>query len=187
MNTPAYAQTDFRGRNDDGSETTATWKDVANANWSQDVDTTFRCRIAVDETTGNGDSENNQSLQWQYQLNSGGWNNIGTATSVVKAVDSANLTDNADTTQQLLAGTFITDNNAVCEDGTTGAANWPGSGAGMDTEIALQIVGTDVSNGDTIELRVTKSPGYAISTYTNTPSITVVKATATNVNQMLFT
>ena len=42
----------FRGRNDDGSETTATWIAAQNTNWTQPTGTNFRVRFEVEEDGG---------------------------------------------------------------------------------------------------------------------------------------
>ncbi|MGH9878833.1 MAG: hypothetical protein ACRD5H_14470, partial [Nitrososphaerales archaeon] len=61
-------QAGFRGRNDDGSETTATWKAAENTNWSQAVDENLRVRLILDETTGGDPAIADYRLQ--YNLNS---------------------------------------------------------------------------------------------------------------------
>ena len=48
------------------------------------------------------------------------WQDVTISSAYAKAYDSTNLTDGADTTQQLGGGTFVTDNNGVCEDGRVG-------------------------------------------------------------------
>ena len=115
---PDMSQTDFRARNDDGSETTATWKADANTNWTQDTDENFRVRFLLTCDA----VEMISAYQLQYNLNGAGWNNVNGSSSVVRSFASANLTDGADTTQQLGAGTFVTNNNGVDEsDGLTGS------------------------------------------------------------------
>src|SRR5512139_2523990 len=111
MTTPTYDQDSFRGRNDNGSQTTATWKAAANANWTQNVDENFRIRFLVQNTNNRLGSA--QTWRLQYNKGGAGWNDVTASSSVVKAVDSANLTDGADTTQQVGAGSFVADNNGV--------------------------------------------------------------------------
>jgi hypothetical protein len=168
---PQYDQDSFRALNDNGDEATATWRATANTNWTQIVDKTFRVRFLVQETAGAADS--NKSFQLEYSLNGGGWNDVTGASLVVETAATANVTDAVDTTQQLGSGTFVTPNAGFDEaDGLVGGASLDfGGNDEVEVEYSLQIVGTDVSNGDTIQLRV-----KALDTYTNTPTITVTGA-----------
>ncbi|MGD9034531.1 MAG: DUF2341 domain-containing protein, partial [Desulfobacteraceae bacterium] len=165
---PSFNQGSFQARNDNGDETASTWTAAANTNWTQMVDKNFRVRFLVQETAGNPDAD--KTLQLEYNLNSGGWNDVTGASSVVKAAATANVTDAVDTSQQLGSGTFVTPNAGFDEaDGLVGGASLDFSGNDeVEVEFSLQIVGADVSNGDTIELRV-----KGLNTYTNTPTVTV--------------
>jgi len=171
-----YTQSSFRGRNDDGSETTATWKAAANFNWQQAPDENFRVRFLIEETADEVDS--NVEFQLQYNLNVAGWNNVTGASSVVQASASANLTDGADTTEQLNGpGSFLTLNDGIDEaNGIAGGVDLDFSSTvnqEVELEYSLQIVGTDVVDFDLIQLRVIVSTGTgAVTAYTNTPQIT---------------
>ena len=101
--TAAFNQKAFRGRNDDGNETTATWKAVQNANWTQAVDVNFRVRFEVQETAGCALA--NLDIQFQYNLNSAGWVNVTATSNVVRSSASSNLADAANLTNQLTIGT----------------------------------------------------------------------------------
>jgi hypothetical protein len=166
-----YDQDSFRARNDNGDESTAIWMAAANTNWTQMVDKNFRLRFLVQETSGI--SEWDKSFQLEYNLNGGGWNDVTGASSVVKAGATANVTDGADTTQQLGSGTYPPTNDGFDEaDGLVGGTSLDFSGNDeVEVEFSLQIVGTDVSNGDTIQLRV-----KGLDTYTTTPTMTVTGA-----------
>lgn len=170
--TPSIDQQSFRGRNDNGTETTATWKANANVNWSQNVDENFRVRFLLQED--NGGVESNFTAQLQYNLNSGGWNNVTGASNVVRASASPNVTDGADCTQQIGSGTFITNNDGFDEvDGASGGANLDFAGSDeVEVEFCVQIRSADVANNDTVQLRIAGA-----DTWTNTPSITVIEAT----------
>lgn len=159
-------QASFRGRNDDGSQTTATWKDSVNTNWRQAVTTNFRVRFLVKHTGG----ATTPTFQLEYNKNSGGWNSVTTASSVCKAVNSTSITDGEATTQQVGAGTFVT--GEMSEDGITAAISIGAATNETEVEYVLQLVSTDVTFGDTIELRVTNA-GVALDIYTNTPAITL--------------
>jgi hypothetical protein len=165
----SFTQASFRGRNDDGNETAATWKAIADANWTQKVDENFRVRFVVQETAGV--SDNDKTFQLEYNLNGGGWNDVTGASSVVRASASPNLADGDDTTQQVGSGTPVgADNDAFDEvDGLAGSTNLDFSGSDeVELEYCLQIRSSDVDNDDTIELRV-----KGLNTYTKTPTVTV--------------
>ena len=102
----AYTQAEYRGRNDDGSESTATWKAAANTSWTQDVGENFRVRARVSRATSVADGV----FAWQYSEDNVAWSNMppeGTLGVPVRFAASANLTDRAATTQQLGSGTFV--------------------------------------------------------------------------------
>lgn len=147
-------QESARGRNDDGNETTATWKANADTVYTQLVGTNFRHRILVQLTTSV--SKNNFAETWQYSLGGGTFTDITTSSSVVKAVLTAQYAGPIDTTQQIGAGTFVTTNAALIENTGAGSTTVPDM-AGNDefeAEGCFQIVGGDVSDADTIRLRL---------------------------------
>jgi hypothetical protein len=88
---------------------------------------------------------------WQYSLPP--WFNVTTSSSNVKAFDSTNLTNGADTTQQIGAGTFITDNNGVSEDGSGGPTNFAGSDE-AEYEYTVEFISADLAEGDTVYFRL---------------------------------
>jgi hypothetical protein len=165
----AYDQDSFRARTDNGSETTSTWTAAADTNWTQMVDKNFRLRLLVQETAGVADT--GKTFQLEYNRNGGGWNDVTDSSSVIKAAATANVADGADTTQQLGSGTYVSTNAGFDEaNGQVGSMDFAGSDE-VELEFSLQIVGADVANGDTIELRI-----KGLDTYTNTPTITVTGA-----------
>jgi hypothetical protein len=188
--TAAWNQVAFRGRNDDGNETTATWKDTQNTNWTQAVDENFRVRLEVQETAGC--AKNNVVWRLQYNLNAAGWVDCSAASSVVRASASANFTDGAATTSQLTVGTGTFQGGAPTTGGmdegdcNAGGASMDMSASGhSEAEFSVQIRSADVSNGDTVQLRITDS-GVAFASYTATPSITVSEAAAPSTTQFLM-
>lgn len=168
MVSPAFDQTDFRGRNDDGGEVGATWIESANTDWSQRPGQNFRIRFVVAET--NGGSSNNSTIQLQYNLNGAGWNDVNGTSSVVQSSASGNFSDGDPTTQQIGSGTFfqgeMEEVDGLCDNGRL---DFSGSDE-TEVEYCLQLIGADVSAGDTIEFRVLVN-GSTI-TYTNTPTVT---------------
>lgn len=176
MLSASLSQSIFRGRNDDGSETTATWKAAANTNWTQTVDENFRVRFEILETAGGG--ENNVPFQLQYNPNGIGWSNVTDTSTVVRSSLSANFADDDTTTQQLGTATFITPNAGMDEvNGLTGTITFSGNDA-VEVEFSVQIRSVDVNDADTIQLRVVRSPSTLLEAYTNIPSITVSEAAA---------
>jgi len=172
MLTANIVQEAFRARNDDGSETTATWIAAANTDWTQDVDTTFRLRFLRAETAGGG--ENNVSHPLEYSLNSGAWTAV-TTTTPVQYTASATVIDGTATTQQLGTGTFSGDPSEFDSDGTVqNAPSWSGNDE-VEYEACLTIDSAQVSNSDTIQIRHAGLAGY-----TNTPTVTAFIAQTYN-------
>lgn len=112
-NTLPYQQF-FGFRNDNGSETTATWMAATNTyvtNISQNA--TFRIRIGTIASSGFG-GPSSFSPQLEYLLASGnscissGWTKITTNTSNAFALaSSANFTDKSPTTRQITPANFV--------------------------------------------------------------------------------
>lgn len=185
--TPVFdnlVQASFRSRNDNGSETTATWKQPLNTNWTQAMDVNFRIRFLIQET--NNWLRNDFSAQLQYNLNGGGWNNVNAASSVARSAASASLTDGDDTTQQLGGGTFISNNDGVDEvDGASGGANLDFAGSDeAEVEYCLQLRSADLSEGDTVQFRIS-----GMDIYSQTPTVTpqfpthFIMVTSTNLEE----
>lgn len=165
-------QAAFRFYNDDGSESGST------ATAAQDVNITitegggncsFQLRIGIQN-----DNANPQPLthQLQYSKNGGIYTDVTTTSSNVKAFNSANLTNDATTTQRLtgLTGSF-TGNGGVSEDGLTSSVSLPASGC-KELLYAIQTVDADLANGDTLDLRVLANGSTLSGGYTVTPRIT---------------
>lgn len=172
--TASLDQDSFRGRNDDGSQSGASWKATTNTNWTQAVDENFRVRFLVQETAGG--SVNNANLQLQYNLNGTGWNSVNGTSSVVQSALSANFADDDNTTQQIGAGTFISPNSGMDENnGLAGENNdidFDGNDE-VEVEYCCQVLSGDVADTDTVQLRVVRADLTVLESYTNTPSITV--------------
>ena len=168
---PTFVQVSYRGRNDDGSESAATWKCPINTNWMQKPDTNFRVRFLIEETAGA--TTGTLGGQLQYRKNGGAWTNVTGASSNVIAVASANVTDEGATTQQLGSGTFQA--GKIDEaDGNIGDISGLSSEE-TELEYVLQIVDADTADYDDIELRVIgkNDDTTALDTYTSIPKILV--------------
>ncbi|MCR4307921.1 MAG: hypothetical protein NUV80_05135 [Candidatus Berkelbacteria bacterium] len=161
-------QSHFRGRYDDGSQTTATWKVAANTNWSQVLDVTFRIRFVVQN---DGSVPDSFLTKLQYNLNAAGWVDITTSSTVIIAVNSANITDTEATTQQVGAASFVAGEET--EDGVTASVTLNGLGDQTEHELVCQILSTGAVVGDTIQVRCLESDGTVFQLYSQTPTITV--------------
>jgi len=181
MASGALDQDSFRSRNNDGNETTATWRKLVNVDDTLLTDVTYRLRLLVQEYAGA--SFNNVDLEFQYNLNGAGWNDITTTSSVVKAVASGTFTDEEDCTQQIGSGNFETSNEGMTEDGISGggaldiSANYE-----TETELSFQIVSGDVADTDTIEIRLTRDGGNLLDLYTRTPTLMVSEPTTSPIS-----
>lgn len=169
---PSYDQNAYRWRNDDGSETTATWFANENTSAALSVDTNYRIRLELENV---GTANASPTFELRYSHNGGAYTLITTSSSVVRAVDSANLTDLAATTNQLTTSGLTFSAGQITEDGTTGSITLNQSRQ-TEVELPFQIIGTDVNNADTINIRAFLSGGAALNTYTQTAAATVSKA-----------
>lgn len=180
----AWSQVAFRGRNDNGNETTATWIATQGTNWTQAVDVNFRVRFEVQETAAC--AKNNVVWQLQYNLAGAGWLAVNATSSVVRSSASPNVTDGVGTTDQLTAGTGTFQGGS----GSTGGfdeVNGAAGGATMDVaisghseaEFCVQSRSVDVTDAQTYQLRITDN-GTAFAAYASTPTITVSKPVTFN-------
>lgn len=175
----AQTHTGFRYRNDDGSETGATWIYANDTDGDLNVDTIYRMRIEMTES--GGAATNNVALQWEYNHSAApGWNSVTASAAPIQAVSSAEtswtITDADDTTQQLGGGgTYETPNAAYTEGGLGGGASldW-GIGTLCETELCFQIPAGQVADNDTILLRCTAVGKDNV--YTTAPTIVVNEA-----------
>jgi len=95
------SQVAFRGRNDDGSESAATWKAAQDTNWAQLVEVPLRVRFRMDETGGT--AWTNKTFNLRYSLNGGAYTAVAAGQPVVFAA-SGNFAQGADCTTQLTGG-----------------------------------------------------------------------------------
>lgn len=175
----SVVQTGFRARNDDGSETTATWKAALNTNWYQPYGQNFRLRILTErDSLANG--WNVQHLL-QASYNGGAYFAVTTATSIVKIVSSTYFTDGDDTTQQLGSLTWtgdVGDEGMISgtTDNTTATMFYDlGNDMEFEFEVCMQVIEADVSIRDTIAFRGYDNTGATTYSggYSETPTLTV--------------
>lgn len=173
----AFDQTAFRFRNDDGTETSATWQAAANTTITQMTGTTFRLRLVVQETAGG--SLNNNSWQLQRRINPvvgviGEWVNVDTASAAVRGVTSPNVADGTPTTDLLAEGTGAFATADVSADGYADVNKT--SFAGNDhteVEFILRLDAADLDDGDAIEFRVIIDGSTLLDAYTQIATLTV--------------
>lgn len=192
--TAVWDQDSFRFRNDDGSETTATWMAAANTTPADiPLDTNFRLRFLIQETAGSNQSEN-PTWTIQYRVNSGG--GFGAWTDCHRGPGGTTLATGAYTsqwagaiaaTQQLGSGTFNSGGSTALEASTPETGTYSVADGGFGTagndeyelEFVLSFSSTNgAAAGDIYEFRIIASLG-TFGTYTNTPSVTVSSGTAT--------
>ncbi len=175
-----------RGRNDDGSQTTATWKALANTTYSLDKNDAvsglidFRHRFVLQEIGGGG--KNNWLEAIQFSKNGGTWTNVGSGTDV-QWTSTSGYADGDNTTQQVGSGTFVTTNLACTEIDFQGASASPDM-AGFDEfecEFMLRIIAANFTTGvDDFRLRTVIGSGFADLDQYNSASlfdITIVDST----------
>jgi hypothetical protein len=189
---PVFDQDAFGGRGDGSGEGEAAvnWKyadgttgdtavNAKNRDWTQTVDENFRLRFVIQEVGGL--AADNFQETYQYNLNGTGWNPVATNDTVpLKSVISLEYTSGSDTTRQLGSGTFISNNDAQIFQNVSGSATLPDltGNTEFECENCFQIVGSQVSHGNTLQVRIVRSGSIALDTYTNTPTITINKPTS---------
>jgi hypothetical protein len=175
--TPVLDQKAYRFRNDDGSESAATWKAAQNTNVTLSEDATFRLRFEVQETAGNPASTfDHRQYKLQHRRNNGTWDDTGPSSLVIRTIASTHVVPDEATTNQLTAGTGTFSAGAVDEDdGALTVASIAASGH-TEVEFVLILRGADVEGADTIQLRLRRLSGNPLDTYTQTPTVTVESA-----------
>jgi hypothetical protein len=165
----ALTQSHYRFGVNEGTESTHGWyapEDTNPAPGAIPVDTTFLLRFTLqcDAT-----AQNNVDAEFQYRKNGGGWTQITTTSSNVKAVTPVCWANAANTTKRLSGtGTFESSSQGCTTDGIAGGAQFDIVSIGNgETECALQLVGADLAPGDLIEFRLTRDGGLLIDFYTH--------------------
>ena len=176
---PIWDQKHFRFRNDDGSQTTATWKANEDTNLTGHVkNTVFRLRIETVETNTQTAGTNVTPLI-QYKAAAGGactdasgWTIITTSTANIFALSlSGNFVDKAATTQQLtgiggysfVAGEILESSNPATA--LTFSKKW--------TEHEWNLVATTNAADGTAYLLRASNFGGSYNVYTVCPQITI--------------
>lgn len=167
-------QTHFRfGSDDGGSESTHGWLAAEDTDITLFTGLKFLLRFTAQEAGGTATVDTD--FQFQYNKNSAGWNDVTTSSNVVKAITPSAFSNGANCTKRLSGtGTFESSAAGCTTDGGSGGTSCDIVANGnTETECGLQLVDSDIADGDTIQFRIT-SPDYTIS-YDVTPTLTVEK------------
>jgi len=176
---PNVDQDSYRWRNDDGSESTATWKAIANTaisnvNVGSDAEL-IRLRFLIQETA-NVSFALDSRIEFSSDATScttGTWTVMDTATTAWRVTDSTNITNDAATTQQLGAGTFTAGSILDISNPDPTAITIQNN----ETEVEFAFKGLGVSYSTTYYFRITDN-GTLLNTYTNCAQATTESAPA---------
>jgi hypothetical protein len=156
VTTPSIEQDGYGVYFDDGTEATATEWAAFPATTTINIGTqaapyTYHIRLLIIEDVGMSGGELT-TPNFEYNHQAGGWLPITTSSSVVRAI-SSNLTDGANTTQRLGAGSFIATNAWVTDDGSMPTLVF---GASQECEAVLScyVIYDDVADGEEIQIRL---------------------------------
>ena len=180
---PNYTQSAFAKVTDDGSETGST-VGTTNLDWSENVNTVFRVRIAVAQTEA-ATTNLTQTFTLYYSYNSGAYTAVPAiaATSApirfaASAETSWSIADGDATTDRgVSSGAFIA--GQYRESDPSGNVTFTnGSSSETEMEFCVEIYGdyAGLANDDTIDLRVYDGAGVALGggyQASLTPGITV--------------
>lgn len=171
-----WAQQHFRLRNDDGSQTAATWIAATDTNATINVtagDVKLRLRLSVAQT---GSTAAALTATLYFAINgSATYNAMTASTADVHAASSTFVTDDAATTQQISSGTFVAGKIDTATGACTATASMA-TNAVTEHEWCVLLVSADQASGDTLDFRV-RNTTTALNTYTLTPRITIQKST----------
>jgi hypothetical protein len=160
--------------------------DVTNFNgptWVAALDT--NATINADDTTiyllsgriENSGGDGSTSFKWRASYDGGAYFDVTTVSTIVQAVPAVNFANDDDVPAHLGAGdaSYVTDNNAATEDGTTTLPANFGAGKVIDFVLAFRLVKADVVNAKTLVIRPTLGDNTLLGTYTNTFTGTISK------------
>lgn len=177
----SFTQTTARAYEDGGEASGASYSSgeiTGGANPTLDAwpnGKTYLARFEIEETASV--SEDFQA-QLEYSHNSGAWTSVTTSSSVVKAVPSSTIFDGDATTNRISSSAKTFQAGLYSDDGLSGTVT------GLNNEhteflFSFVIVYADVSDADTINLRVTNNTTPEVTTWTDDLGITVNKETPT--------
>lgn len=175
-----FDQAGYRARNDDGSETTATWQAPENTPWNQLVGPTFRVRFVLDEFNDQGAS-GDIAWQLQYRRNGGSWLNVDSGSNFIRSFSSAFVSDGTVTSRQLTSGTGTFQTSVVDTGNGASTRKVYSSGNLTEYECSLQLRKVNgIQPGDVIDLRIVTVDTAAnqmvpLAAYSQIATLTVVE------------
>ena len=170
-----WNQTGFRFRNDDGSESAATWKDAENTNITVEVtarNVPLRVRIQARQT---GSTTAGLTGFLRCKINAGSYLQVNASSTGVESLASGNFADEDATTNQLTGTPFV----AGKMDEVDGSCLVTGSvvqNSYTEHEYSIQLTADELSHGDVLSFEEYRTSSSAFSTYTQVGTITIVKA-----------
>lgn len=157
----------YRFRKDDGSETTATWYGAEDAQVVVPLagsDVNFELRLGIDESSPGATDTCVYGLQ--VSRNVGAAANVTPSSTYVKGVDSANLTDGGNTTQQLTVppgDTYVTKagvaDNVNCQSASIALANAGDGSQCTEVQFSMVLTAADLAAGDTLDFTLRRISG----------------------------
>lgn len=168
---PTVGQIEYRFRNDDGSETTATWMAALNTDVTVPLDTVFRLRIGLEAGIDNPPST---WYDLKYRVNGGAWQDFDASGAVVPAFSSDPGVVNSMATTQQFGSEGIFTAGAV-DEGSGGVPSKDLNG-GQQTEYEYVIEipsGGLIVAGDVIEFACIPESANPQMVLTEIPAVTV--------------
>lgn len=186
---PAFDQDGWRTRTNvpDPSGVNAAYDggdDAANTDWTQDADVLFRTRLVVKQTVStainHADLITNFILQYNNTTAGSGWVNVGAVGGDVEDVQfiaASGFADGDNTTQLVGGGTFVTGDGVENDTASDNVTFTESTTTETELEFSLEIVGAQVTDADTIDLRLLysagdESPPATTMSGTNIPTVT---------------
>ena len=161
---PVWNQQDYAFYQSDGTTIIGT----AGTQQTLTTDTTYYVRLAIGDTN-NTNQAVDLTINWQYNLAAGGWNEI-TDTSPVQHANGS-LTDGASITSSTLTAIGTFNNGRVYESESTATVVYttPADETDTYTEVMLgfTIDSAQVSDGQEVLIRATFGDGTAFDVYTD--------------------
>jgi hypothetical protein len=148
----------YRWRNDDGTETTATWVAAEGTDFNTPtLDQNYRLRFAIGKEACDAEFTAD-TFGLQYSKNGGAWTTVNASSTNVRTTDSANFIAGDSTTQQISSGDSRSFRSGSMDD-DNGQHAWDTilDAAGItEMEWCFQFRSADMSASDKIEFRAIK-------------------------------
>jgi hypothetical protein len=169
-----------------GAEATATFAAALNTDFTGDRDTTYRCRLGIDNTGG---PNVGTVYRIQKSIDEGAWSDLAADDADVRLVLSSNFADGDATTERLagaqtfVAGSMIEGSGTDVADSTS--IDIDGS---QETEIEFAFDCTGLKGSQTVDFRAIpiESPENVLDNYVETPRFTVDSTAAQTVLRTTF-